>query len=390
MKVALIAESFLPHTNGVTNSLLRVIEHLTDRGDEALLIAPESKEAGPDYYGNAKVVRLPSLGWPGYDDVRVSLSRTPRIGRLLAAYRPDVVHLASPFMLGWAALKAAQRLTLPTVAVYQTEVPSYAENYRAAWGEPLLWNRVRNIHARADLNLAPSTFAMSQLHELGVPRLRWWPRGVDTTRFHRRHRDAALRRHWGPGGEVIVGYAGRLAAEKRVGDLARLTGLPGIRVVIIGDGPMRGQLEAQLPDAIFTGHLGGHELAKALASLDVFVHTGELETFCQTIQEAHASGVPVVAPRRGGPVDLVTPGQTGYLYEPGRLDHMADAVLALATDADHRARSGVRARAAVEHRTWTGVCEQLFEYYNEAIAARALPVMPTRFEQPSLQEASTP
>lgn len=389
MKVALIAESFLPHTNGVTNSLLRVIEHLTDRGDEALVIAPESKEAGPTRYGNAEIVRLPALGWPGYGDVRVSLSGATRIGRLLADYQPDVVHLASPFMLGWSALKAAHHLNLPTVAVYQTEVPSYAENYRAAWGEPLLWNRVRNIHQRADLNLAPSTFAMSQLHDLGVPRLRWWPRGVDTDRFNPAHKDGALRRDWAPNDEVIVGYAGRLAAEKRVGDLAHLAQQGGIRLVIIGDGPLRAQLQAQLPHAIFTGHLGGHALAQALASLDVFIHTGELETFCQTIQEAHASGVPVVAPRRGGPVDLVAPGHTGYLYAPGRLDHMAHAVMALANDADHRARSGARARAAVENRTWTSVCEQLLEYYDEAIAARALPVMPTTLQRPSLQEAAS-
>lgn len=372
VRVALLAESFLPHANGVTNSLLRVIEHLGRRGDEAMVIAPEAKgSAGPVRYGIAEVIRLPAMGWPGYDDVRVSLSGSARIGRLLDDYSPDVVHLASPFMLGWAGVRAANELGLPAVAVYQTEVPSYADRYRVGWGEPILWDRLLNIHRRAGLTLAPSTYAMRQLEAVGVPRLRLWPRGVDTHRFRPDRRDQALRDAWAPGGEVIVGYAGRLAAEKRVEDLARLAEIDGIRVVIIGDGPARARLEALLPDATFTGFLGGDELARALASLDVFVHCGELETFCQGIQEAHAAGVPVVAPRRGGPIDLVDPDHTGYLYEPGRLDQMVASVRTLVKDRERRQRFSAQARVSVEGRTWPDVCEMLMGYYEEAMHLQA-------------------
>ena len=372
VRVALLAESFLPHANGVTNSLLRVIEHLGRRGDEAMVIAPEAKgSAGPVRYGIAEVVRLPAMGWPGYDDVRVSLSGSARIGRLLDDYSPDVVHLASPFMLGWAGVRAANELSLPTVAVYQTEVPSYADRYRVGWGEPILWERLLSIHRRAGLTLAPSTYAMRQLEAVGVPRLRLWPRGVDTRRFRPDRRDEALRRSWAPGGEVVVGYAGRLAAEKRVEDLARLSEIDGIRVVIIGDGPARSRLEALMPHATFTGFLGGDQLARALASLDVFVHCGELETFCQGIQEAHAAGVPVIAPRRGGPIDLVDPDRTGYLYEPGRLDQMVASVRALVEDRERRERFSAQARVSVEGRTWPDVCETLMSHYDEAIQRHA-------------------
>ncbi|WP_084103224.1 glycosyltransferase family 1 protein [Demequina sp. NBRC 110056] len=370
MKVALIAESFLPHANGVTHSLLRVIEHLSERGDEALVIAPEAKgSTGPVRYGVAQVKRLPAMGWPGYDDVRVSLSGSARIGRILDDYSPDVVHLASPFMLGWSGIRAADELSIPTVAVYQTEVPSYADRYRVGWGEPILWDRVLNIHRRAGLTLAPSTYAMRQLDSLGVPRLRLWPRGVDTARFDPAKRDAELRRAWAPAGEVIVGYAGRLAAEKRVEDLTRLSEIDGIRVVVIGDGPARSRLEALMPDATFTGFLGGDDLPRALASLDVFLHCGELETFCQGIQEAHAAGVPVVAPRRGGPIDLVDPDHTGYLYEPGRLDQMVASVRTLVEEPERRERFAAQARASVAGRTWSSVCEALMGHYAEAIGA---------------------
>lgn len=372
MKVALVAETFLPHANGVTHSLLRVLEHLARRGDEALVIAPEARHHnGPLRYEQADITRLPAMGWPGYRDVRISVSGVGRMSRLLEDFAPDVVHLASPFVLGWTAVRACTELGIPTVAVYQTEVPSYAKGYNAAWGEPILWNRVRNIHDRADLTLAPSTSAVRQLEQLGVERVRLWPRGVDSTRFHPSRTSPGRRLTWAPGGEVVVGYVGRLASEKRVEDLARLAGVPGITVVIVGDGPSRPRLEALMPDAVFTGFLAGDDLASTVASFDIFVHCGEHETFCQAIQEALASGVPVVAPRRGGPVDLVDHGQTGYLYPPGELGAMVAAVMMLTQDPDKRARFGADARASVADRTWDTVCAALVGHYEQVIRDHA-------------------
>jgi len=370
MKVALVTESFLPQSNGVTNSLLRVIEHLTARGDQAMVIAPEPRgTANPVRHGIAKITRVPAMGWPGYKDVRVSLSGVGKLSRILDDYSPDVVHLASPFMLGWSAVKACEELALPCVAVYQTEVPSYADRYNAGWGEGLLWNRVRNIHAKADITLAPSTYAMRQLAQLGVERLRLWPRGVDAERFHPSKRQEALRQEWAPHGEIVVGYVGRLAAEKRVEDLARLGSIDGIKVVIVGDGPADAKLRLLLPDAVFTGYLAGQDLARTVASFDVFVHCGEFETFCQSVQEALASGVPVVAPRRGGPIDLVDHGTTGFLYPPGEVTAMVDAVQTLAKDSELRDRFSAQARISVAGRTWYQVCEALMGHYADAIAA---------------------
>ncbi len=367
MKVALVAESFLPQSNGVTNSLLRVIDHLTARGDEAMVIAPESKGSqGPVRYGIASITRLPAMGWPGYRDVRVALSGVGKISRVLEDYEPDIVHLASPFTLGWTAVRAANELDLPCVAIYQTEIPSYADRYGMAWGEGILWNRVLNIHERADLTLAPSTYAMRQLEQLGVPRLRLWPRGVDAARFHPAKRSDSLRKAWAPNGEVIVGYVGRLAAEKRVEDLARLAAVDGIRVVIVGEGPSHEKLKALLPDARFLGFLTGDDLAETVASFDLFVHCGEVETFCQTIQEALASGVPIVAPRRGGPIDLVDHGETGFLYTPGQLDEMVAYVTSLVQDTELRERFAAHSRVSVEGRTWAKVCDGLMDYYAEA------------------------
>lgn len=371
MRVALVAESFLPHMNGVTHSLLRVIDHLGAHGHEALVITPQGKTSEePGSYGIAPILRLPALGWPGYPDVRVCTAGTRKLAKTLADYRPDVVHLASPFMLGWSAVKAARSLGIPTVAVYQTDVPSYAARYHFRWGEEWGWRRVRDIHEHADRTLAPSSHSHAQLRNLGVPRIARWGRGVDTVRFNPGRRDNALHHTWAPRGEVVVGYAGRLAPEKRVEELTALSRLDGVRVVIVGDGPSRHDLEQAMPDAVFTGFLDGDDLVRAMATFDVFVHCGDLETFCQTIQEAHACGVPVVAPRRGGPIDLVDDGVTGFLFPAGDRDAFVASTARAVTDEVWRDRAGAHARDAVRGRTWTHVCDQLLEHYDDVIGAR--------------------
>lgn len=368
MRIAIVAESFLPHMNGVTHSLLQVLAHLSRRGDEVLVLAPSSTEPGaPDRVDGAPVRRLPSFAFSAYPNVRIAAGTVGRVRRILAGFRPDVVHLASPFILGWRAVQAAEQLGIPSVAVYQTEVPAYAARYGLPFLENMLWQRVENIHLAATRTLAPSTFAVNQLKGRGIGRVHLWRRGVDAVRFDPANRDRQWRAAVAPGGERIVGYVGRLAAEKQVEDLSALAGLPGTRLVIVGEGPQRAALEAALPGAVFTGFLGGAELAAVVASLDLFVHPGESETFCQTIQEAMASGVPVVATGRGGPLDLVSSSRTGWLYPPGDLAQLRSYVQDLTGDDAKRAAFGAAARSAVLGRTWGAVCEQLSGHYEAAI-----------------------
>jgi phosphatidylinositol alpha 1,6-mannosyltransferase len=287
----------------------------------------------------------------------------------LTEHRADVVHLASPFVLGVRGMAAAARLGIPAVAVYQTDLAGYARTYMGA-GEAAAWRRIRSVHAAADITLAPSSAARQDLEEHGVPRVRLWPRGVDTVRFRPDLRDEALRRELAPNGEVIVGYVGRLAPEKQVELLAGACGLPGVRVVIVGDGPSHAHLTEALPGAVFLGRRTGGELARIFASLDVFAHTGPFETFCQTVQEAMASGVPVIAPAAGGPLDLVDHGRTGLLVPPRDATAVHDAVRTLAADPLLRAAYGAAGRATVEGRTWAAVGDQLITHYEDVLAAR--------------------
>jgi phosphatidylinositol alpha 1,6-mannosyltransferase len=301
---------------------------------------------------------------PGYRDFRLARP-WPALSRTLSEFAPDVVHLASPAVLGAQAAFTARRLGLPVVAVYQTDLAGFAGRYGLGAGEPAVWNWLRRVHGAAARTLAPSRHAVAELRRNGVHRVDRWARGVDLERFSPRHRDHDLHRRLAPAGEVLVGYVGRLAQEKEVGLLASLRGLPGVRLVVAGDGPRRAALQAQLPDVPFVGFQGGAQLAATFASLDVFVHTGSHETFCQAAQEALASGVPVVAPAAGGLLDLVEHRTNGLRFEPGSGPSLRAAVSALAADHERRGAMAAAARASVAGRTWDVIGDQLVRHYEE-------------------------
>jgi phosphatidylinositol alpha 1,6-mannosyltransferase len=378
MHIAIVTESFPPDVNGVAHSVVRVAEHLVRRGHNPVVVAPAPSSAaarGATDTHPYPVIRVPSVAVPRYRSFRLGLP-TPRLSEALISHAPDVVHLASPFVLGARAMVLAEQHRLPAVAVYQTDVPSYARAYHMRWGEAAAWRRLRTIHNAAHRTLAPSTIAAADLAAHGVQRIWLWRRGVDAARFDPAKRNDLIRKALAPGGELLVGYVGRLATEKRVDLLAETCRLRGVRVVVIGDGPARRDLERVLPEALFLGSRHGDQLARLYASLDIFAHTGPYETFGQTVQEALASGLPVVAPASGGPVDLVSPGVTGTLVPPGDGPAIADAVATLVGDAERREAYGIAARAAIGARTWAAVGDELIAHYQAVlgVAGASAPV----------------
>jgi phosphatidylinositol alpha 1,6-mannosyltransferase len=358
VRVAIVTESFLPQVNGVTNSVLRVVEYLREHGHDALVVAPGP---GPEHYLDAPVVRTRAVDVPVVTSLPIGVPG-PKVMSALLDFEPDIVHLASPFVLGAGGLRAARRLGVPTVAIYQTDVAGFAAAYGLSRGAKAAWRWIRRLHSLADRTLAPSTDAVRSLVDHGVPRVFRWGRGVDTELFKPTRRDDRLREELAPDGEMLVGYVGRLAPEKQVDRLAAVNDMPGVRLVVVGDGPDRANLEDRLPGAAFLGFRTGAALAAAYASLDVFVHTGPHETFCQAVQEAMASGVPVLAPVSGGPRDLVQHGRTGYLLGDLRTE-LRPAVETLC-DPALRGRMASAGRRAVTGRTWTAVCDELMGHYD--------------------------
>ncbi|HEU5036813.1 MAG TPA: glycosyltransferase family 1 protein [Nocardioides sp.] len=370
MRVAIVTESFLPQVNGVSNTVRHVVEELTDTGHEAVVVAPGP---GPNHYRGVPVVRVRSVGLPGYRSFPIGLP-DGALSRTLDRFGPDVVHLASPIALGAVGLRAARRYALPTVAVYQTDVAGFARRYGPGMdlvADQVVDRWVGRLHRRVDRTLVPSSASLDQVAALGVRDLHLWRRGIDLDLFDPIRRSAPLHTHWTCGRKLAVGYVGRLAHEKQVHRLAVLADLPNVQLVVIGDGPARPSLERQLPTAAFTGMLRGPRLAAAFASLDVFVHTGDAETFCQTVQEAQASGVAVVAPASGGPLDLVEHGRTGLLFDPTDLGSLRDQVAGLAESPALREALAANGRAAVAGRGWSGVVAELVDVHYRAVVPAA-------------------
>ncbi|MCU1413348.1 MAG: glycosyl transferase [Microbacteriaceae bacterium] len=368
MRVAIVSESFLPTINGVTTSVRKVLDHLKAEGHEAMVICPSA--GSPAEYNGFPVHAVPSIA---YRQFPMGLP-SPSVQALLRDFEPDVLHAASPFLLGGQAIGAASRLGVPSVAIFQTDVAGYARRNHLGAATGLAWRLVRKVHDLADLTLAPSSASAADLAAAGVERIERWGRGVDLEAYHPRTRtdpDAlAVRRSIAPGGEVVVGFVGRVAPEKRLETLEALRGIHGIRIVIVGDGPSVPAVTKALKGmpVSWLGPLSGRDLALAYAAFDIFVTPGTEETFGQTIQEAHAAGLPVVAPRVGGPIDLVDDGTDGYLYAPDDRARLRLAVYRLASDADLRARFGEAGRRAVLGRSWQAICGELMQHYERVIA----------------------
>lgn len=383
MRVAIATESFLPSLNGVTTSVCRVTEELAEQGHETMIIAPGP---GPGLFAGQPVRRLPGMTVRGF---RAGLP-TRELQRAISDFRPDVVHLASPFLVGARGVREAVTADVPTVAIYQTDMPSYVQQHGpGALGRgagALTWRWIRNLHERADLTLAPSQPTLDELRAHGVPRTGLWGRGVDTRLFNPRWRDEegtlALRQALAPEGEVVLGYVGRLAPEKELHRLVELAQLPGTRLVLVGEGPSRNELGARLSEAVaasgrrpnlppaFLGPLTGDALARAYAAFDVFVHTGTKETFGQTLQEAAATGLPVVAPGVGGPLDLVAHGETGYHYDPTVPGSLLEHARRLAADPSLRDAMGRAGAERVAGRSWAALTGQLVDHYDRVLSGR--------------------
>lgn len=373
MRVAIVTESFLPNINGVTNSVVRTIEQLSKSGDQVLVIAPAAANT-PTTYAGHPVKSVPVINTQNFLPTGMPMGLPQkRIKHLLDGFTPDVIHLASPFALGSYANKVAKQLHIPSVSIYQTDLGGFAKQYGFGIAQNSLQKILYKIHSQTDRTLAPSTASCLDLHLAGVPEVYLWRRGIDTQLFNPNKRNQLLRKEWKKGeqAKMIVGFVGRLAQEKRIGDLQTLQNNPNIQLVIVGDGPHRNKLEQQLPHAIFLGLKTGEELAQIYASFDLFIHPGPNETFCQAVQEALSSGIPAIVPLTGGPADLIAHGRTGYVIDiadPIKLNKTVN----LHHERGDRKQMRIAARDSVSMRTWTRINNELKEHYEVVIEQKKI------------------
>lgn len=358
------AESFFPRSNGVANSVLKTSHFLKSNGHEVLILA---QGEGPRIVNGQRVIRIPSLSFNKFATVDFPMVSQSKLESTIDGFGPDVIHLASPFFLGDQVRKAANYLGIPVVAVYQTDVSGFASFYKLSALKIYGDAKIKKIHSNSDLNLVPSSASEIYLRGLGVSNIKRWTRGVDEIAFNPLWRSEELRKSWGS--RLKIGYVGRLAPEKQVEKLVTLSNI-NADLIVIGDGPSKKYLETKLPKAIFTGHLNGEDLSKAMASLDLLVTTGENETFCQVVQEGMACGLPVIAPQSGGPTDLIDDGIDGFLIPLEEKDGIEKRIKILLDSPEMLRGMANYALNKVKGKTWESVSREITLHYQSVSSSR--------------------
>jgi glycosyltransferase involved in cell wall biosynthesis len=369
VRIAFFTETFLPKVDGIVTRLTKTVQHLVAAGDEVLIFCPEG---APEHFMGARVIGVPAMPLPLYPELKLALPR-PAVSEALDRFRPDLVHVVNPAVLGLGGIWLARTRGLPLVASYHTHLPKYLEHYGMGMLEPLLWELLKTAHNQAQLNLCTSTAMVAELAAKGIQHTALWQRGVDTDLFRPSLRSKAMRdRLHGDHNDTgnLLLYIGRLSAEKQIERIRPvLCALPETRLALVGDGPYRSQLERLFEGTAttFVGYLAGEDLASAYASGDAFLFPSSTETLGLVLLEAMAAGCPVVGANRGGIPDIVSHGENGCLYDPDDPDSLVAAVNGLLGDQDARRTLRASARAEAERWNWASATEQLRGYYAKVV-----------------------
>lgn len=374
MRVSLVTETFFPQVNGVSRTLGQLVRHLRARGDEVQLIHPNYGQSTNDR--DTLLVR--SCPLPFYKELYLPLPPFGTVKRAIAAFRPEVVHIATEATLGLTVLRYCRWHKIPTVSSFHTNFDQYSDHYRVGFLKGTIWRYLRWFHNKTRETYVPSRATIIQLEARGFERLLLWPRGVDSETFRpdRPGREQVRERLGFTPDDVVVTYVSRIAAEKNVGYLADSLQIvaanqPNARFLFVGDGPERESLEAKMgPHARFVGYRTGDDLADHYAAGDLFAFSSLTETFGNVVLEAMASGMPVVALKAGGVGEIVRPGETGELIAPDESSEVfAKAVAGLIEDREQRKTLAAGALAYARSQSWDEIMEGLRSRYERVIAS---------------------
>ncbi len=384
--IALVTETFTPEINGVANTLERLVNGLRARGHQLQLVRPRQSS---DQTRKSDEHLLLTRGWPlpGYPGLQWGQSARHKLLSRWRKQRPDVLYIATEGPLGWSALSAAKRLNIPVVSGFHTNFQQYSGHYGAAILTRLITNYLRWFHNASRMTLAPSISQKMELERRGFERVELLARGVDSQLFNPAKRSSELRKQWGlDESDTAVIHVGRLAAEKNLKllvdtfkTLQQRYPQHNLKLILVGDGPQRAQLQAQLPDAIFCGVQRGEQLAAHYASGDLFVFPSLSETFGNVLLEALASGLGVVAYDQAAASQHIRHGHNGALAMPQDQQAFIEAACWLLDTPESLRRVRLNGRQHAARQGWSTIID-LFEQHlrNALIPIADLPAARTQ------------
>ncbi|THT96460.1 glycosyltransferase family 1 protein [Lampropedia puyangensis] len=374
LRICLVTETFPPEVNGVAMTAGRVVNGLLAAGHKVHIVRPRQPEEDRAHlasFADLPTTLVHGVGVPGYNGIRFGLPAGNALERAWRHQTPDVVHVLTEGPLGYSAVKTAQRLGLPIVGGYHTHFDRYTEHYRFGFLRQTVTNYLVRFHNRCHINLAPTQELAQSLMQQGMKEVRVMSRGVDRSLFHPQHRSTALRTQWGVGkDDLVLLCVGRLAAEKQLDWVVRAwqavrQDKPYSKLVLVGGGPEYQRLASQYPDVILTGPVSSHDLGAHYASADLFVFASMSETFGNVVQEALASGVPVVGFDYAAARELIHHDVNGVLVPFGDQQAFIQATVQAASQPAHLRQ--MARQAAETGRSWKSVLQDLIANYHDAI-----------------------
>jgi len=373
IRVALFSGNYNYTRDGANQALNLLVGHLLAADVGVRVYSPTSKH--PAFAPTGDLVSVPAIPFPGergeYKIAR-GLPRAPR--RDLDTFEPNIVHVSAPDFLGHAAVRWAKRRNIATLASLHTRFETYPRYYHLSAIEPAIVAMLRRFYGRVDRVMVPGESMAALLRDWGVTTPTGiWSRGMNHDRFKPARRDLAWRRSLGiADSDIALGFLGRLVKEKGLdifADVSRELERRGVphKVLVVGEGPARDWFASQVPAAVFAGFQSGDDLGRAVASMDVFFNPSVTETFGNVTLEAMAAGVPVVAARATGAIDLVDDGETGYLVPPRDIGAYADAIARIVAEPALRDSLGEAGHAKAAGYSWDAANQAVLDAYLELL-----------------------
>jgi phosphatidylinositol alpha 1,6-mannosyltransferase len=376
LRVALFSGNYNYVRDGANQALNRLVEYLLRQGVQVRVYSPTVET--PAFPATGELIDIPAIPIPGRSEYRFPLWLTGRVRRDLEQFNPNVVHVSSPDIVGHRAVTWARHHQIAVVASVHTRFDTYLAYYHMQALEPLARGLMRRFYHRCEVVLAPAQSTAAILRAQRMNRdIQTWARGIDREQFNPERRDMEWRRSLGiADDELVIAFLGRIVMEKGLdvfSDAIHAFATFGLkhRVLVIGDGPARPWFEEQLPEALFIGQQTGGDLARALASADVFLNPSVTEAFGNVTLEAMACALPVIAAESTGATNIVRPGITGTLVDGTEPDEFADALASYARDHELCRQHGAAGLAVAKTMDWDTINSAMIRAYKHAIVKRA-------------------